>query len=103
MNKILFALSLAKKAGKMVCGFDRVKTAVMKGEGYIVVLSKDLSDKTVKRVNYFCEDIADVYITDLTQYDISRIAGRLTGVVTVTDENLAKLLEKSLKETEGEM
>ncbi len=104
MNKILFAMSLAKKAGKLISGFDRVKTAVMKGEGYIVVLAQDLSEKTVKRVNYFCEDIADVYMTDLTQYDISQVAGRMTGIITITDENLAILCEKALKEstTEGE-
>ena len=103
MNRIIFAMSLAKKAGKLVCGFDRVKTAVIRGEGYLVVLSSDLSEKTVKRVNYFCEDIADVYKTSLTQYDISQVAGRLTGVVTITDENLAKLCANAIKETEGEL
>lgn len=103
MNKIMFAMSLAKKAGKLVCGFDRVKTAVVRGEGYVVLLANDLSEKTVKRVNYFCEDIADVYNTDLSQYDISQIAGRLTGVVTITDENLAKLCAGAIKETEGEL
>lgn len=103
MNKILFAMSLAKKAGKLVCGFDRVKASVLKGEGYIVVLSGDLSEKTVKRVNHFCDGIADVYNTALTQYDISRVAGRLTGIVAITDENLAKLCGKALNEKEGEM
>ncbi len=103
MNKILFALSLAKKAGKMVAGFDRVKTAVIKGEAWAVILANDLSEKTVKRVNYFCEDIADVYTTDLTQYDISQVAGRLTGIVTITDENLAILRTNAIKESKGEM
>jgi len=103
MNRILFAMSLAKKAGKLVCGFDRVKTAVYRGECHMVVLASDLSEKTVKRVNYFCEDIADVYKTSLTQFEISQVAGRLTGVVTITDENLAKLAENALKETGGEL
>jgi len=103
MNKIMFAMSLAKKAGKLVCGFDRVKTAVIRGEGTMVILSNDLSEKTAKRVKYFCEDIAQVYITDLTQYEISQVAGRLTGVVTIVDENLAKLAENALKETGGEL
>lgn len=103
MNKVMFAMSLAKKAGKLVCGYDRVKTAVVRGEGFIVILANDLSEKTVKRVKYFCEDIAEVYNTDLSQYEISQVAGRLTGIVTVTDENLAKLCAKALNEKEGEM
>ena len=103
MNRILFAMSLAKKAGKLVCGYDRVKTAVIRGESSMVVLAQDLSEKTIKRVTYFCEDIADVYKTSLTQFEISQIAGRLTGIVTITDENLAVLCAKAIKETEGEL
>jgi ribosomal protein L7Ae-like RNA K-turn-binding protein len=50
MNKLLFALSLAKKSGKLVMGFDAVKTAVIHGTAHIVLLAEDLSEKTVKRV-----------------------------------------------------
>ncbi|MBQ8603589.1 MAG: ribosomal L7Ae/L30e/S12e/Gadd45 family protein [Oscillospiraceae bacterium] len=103
MNKILFSMSLAKKAGKLVSGFDRVKTAVIRGEAWAVILASDLSEKTIKRVNYFCEDIADVYMTSLTQYEFSQVAGRLTGIVTITDENLARLCTNAIKETEGEL
>lgn len=103
MNKLLFGLSLAKKSGKLVCGFDPVKTAVLKGEGYLVIVASDLSEKTVKRVKYFCEEITDVYKTSLTQFEISQVAGRLTGVLTITDENLAILCRNALKETEGEL
>ena len=96
MNKLMFALSLAKKSGKLICGFDRVKTAVIRGEAHIVFLADDLSEKTIKRVKYFCEDITDVYNTSLTQFEISQVAGRLTGVLAVTDENLAILARNAL-------
>ena len=55
MNKLLFALSLAKKSGKLVMGFDAVKTAVIHGTAHIVLLAEDLSEKTVKRVNTLLE------------------------------------------------
>ena len=97
MNKLLFALSLAKKSGKLVVGFDAVKTAVIHGNAHIVLLANDLSEKTVKRVKYFCEDIADVYNTGLTQFEISQVAQRLTGVLAVTDENLAKLARNAIE------
>ena len=98
MNKFLFALSLAKKSGKLVVGFDAVKTAVIHGNAHIVLLANDLSEKTIKRVQYFCEDITDVYNTGLTQFEISQVAQRLTGVLAVTDENLAKLARNAIEE-----
>ena len=97
MNKLLFALSLAKKSGKLVMGFDAVKTAVIHGTAHIVLLAEDLSEKTVKRVNYFCEDLTEVRNTGLTQFEISQVAGRLTGVLAVTDENLAVLARNALQ------
>lgn len=97
MNKLLFALSLAKKSGKLVMGFDAVKTAVIHGTAHIVLLAEDLSEKTVKRVNYFCEDLTEVHNTGLTQFEISQVAGRLTGVLAVTDENLAVLARNTLQ------
>ena len=98
MNKFLFALSLAKKSGKLVVGFDAVKTAVIHGNAHIVLLANDLSEKTIKRVQYFCEDITDVYNTGLTQFEISQVAQRLTGVLAVTDENLAILARNAIEE-----
>lgn len=98
MNKLLFALSLAKKSGKLVVGFDAVKSAVIHGNAHIVLLATDLSEKTIKRVQYFCEDITDVYNTGLTQFEISQVAQRLTGVLAVTDENLAKLARNAIEE-----
>ena len=98
MNKLLFALSLAKKSGKLVVGFDAVKSAVIHGNAHIVLLANDLSEKTIKRVQYFCEDITDVYNTGLTQFEISQVAQRLTGVLAVTDENLAKLARNAIEE-----
>lgn len=97
MNKLLFALSLAKKSGKLVMGFDAVKTAVIHGTAHIVLLAEDLSEKTVKRVNYFCEDLTEVHNTGLTQFEISQVAGRLTGVLAVADENLAILARNALQ------
>ena len=97
MNKLLFAVSLAKKSGKLVMGFDAVKTAVIHGTAHIVLLAEDLSEKTVKRVNYFCEDLTEVHNTGLTQFEISQVAGRLTGVLAVTDENLAVLARNALQ------
>ncbi len=103
MNKILFALSLARKSGKLVSGYERVKTSVLKGESRMVVLAADLSEKTAKRVKYFCEDLAEVYTISLTQHDISRVSGRLSGVFALADENMARLCKKAISQEKGEL
>lgn len=97
MNKLLFALSMARRSGNMVCGFEPVKEAVLKDNRHIVILAADTGENTSKKVKYFCEDKVHVYTTELTQFDISQVAGRLTGVVAVTDENLSILCKNALK------
>ncbi|MEG1863321.1 MAG: ribosomal L7Ae/L30e/S12e/Gadd45 family protein [Oscillospiraceae bacterium] len=103
MNKLLFAISLAKKSGKLINGFDSVKAAVLDGSAHLVIITQDTSEKTIKRVKYFCEDIIDVHTTSLTQFEVSQVAGRLTGILAIADENLAILCRNAIKSTEGEM
>lgn len=103
MNKILFALSLARKAGKLTAGFDRVKEAVLNGEGHLAVIASDISDNTARRVERFCTGKVKAHRIQLTQDDISRVSGRLSGVYALTDENLAKLCENAILQEKGEL
>ncbi len=96
-NKISFALSLARKSGKVVYGFDHVKELVLKGDVHLLLIASDISDKTLKRVEYFTKDIIDITRIDLTQYEISQILNRLTAIVAITDENIAKLCKNALE------
>ena len=74
-NKLLFALSLCRKAGALVMGFDTVKDSVNQGNACLVLLASDLSPATRERVVRFCQPV---------------------GVFAVTDENLAVLCRKNL-------
>lgn len=95
-NKILYALSLCRKAGALVTGFDAVKESVYKGKAFIVLTAADLSEKTKKRVDFFCEDLIDVYTLPLTQFELLTICKKTSGVFAVTNNELAKLCTKSL-------
>ncbi len=101
MNKLLFALSLAKKSGKLIYGFDQVVENTRKGVVQLVILAADSSSKTQERVKYQIGD-TPIYISALTQYDFSQVCGRLAGVLAIADENLAKLAQNAISETEGE-
>ena len=96
MNKIMFALSLAKKSGKLIYGFDPVKQAVADKTAKMVFVTSDTSEKTLKRVNQFCEGIIEVQVISLTQFEVSQITNKLTGVFAVVDENIAVLCKNAL-------
>ena len=48
-GNILFALSLCRKAGALVMGFDAVKDSVGKGKAQLVLCAGDLSEGTRRR------------------------------------------------------
>ena len=102
MNKILFAISLARKSGKVSMGFDMVKERIEKNRAKAVVLAADTSRRTGENIKRLTGSKVPLYTVGLTQYDFSTVCGRLTGVISVNDENLAVLLSGSIKQTEGE-
>ena len=96
MNKIVFALSLARKSGKLIYGFDPVKQAVTDKTAKLVCVTSDTSEKTLKRVQQFCQGIIEVQVISLTQFEVSQITNKLTGVFAVADENLAILCRNAI-------
>lgn len=104
MNKLLFALSMARRASKLTMGFDAVKEEIVSGRRHLVLLAADTGENTLKKIKHFSHDKTEVYISNLTQYDLSAVCGRLTGVLAITDENMAVLCKNALSETkEGEL
>ncbi len=96
MNKILFALSLGKKSGKLIYGFDPVKQAVVDGDAKLVLVTNDTSEKTLKRVQQFCQGKIEVKIISLTQFEVSQITNKLTGVFAIIDENISVLCKNAI-------
>lgn len=95
-QRLLGALGMCRKAGKLVRGFDAVEESVMKGKAWLVLLASDLSPKTARRAQEFCEDLVPCRRMPLTQTDLLDVAHKPTGVFAVADENFAKLCEKHL-------
>ncbi len=96
MNKILFAISLAKKSGKLIYGFDPVKQGVADKTVKMVCVTSDTSEKTLKRVEQFCQGIIEVNVIPLTQFEVSQITNKLTGVFAVIDDNIAILCKNAI-------
>ena len=60
-QKLFSALSLCKKAGRLVLGFDAVMDSVYQGKAHLVLLASDVSEGTAKRVRRNCEDLAPAF------------------------------------------
>jgi ribosomal protein L7Ae-like RNA K-turn-binding protein len=98
-TKVLGALTMARKAGKVVLGFDAVKDTLGAGTARITVITADISPKTEKEVRFFCERSGtDVIKTGCSMEDIGRALGKRSGVLSVTDEGLAGLVRKHKNE-----
>ncbi len=96
-DKVLFSLSLAKKAGALVMGFDAVKDSVYKYKAHIVLYTSDMSPKNVLRIQRFCEGIVQAKELPLEKENLLSITRKPTGVFALTDKNLAILCTNALK------
>lgn len=95
MNKLASMLSLTKKAGKLVLGFDVAKEAVEKKNAGLVLLAKDLSPKSRKEIVLVCEK-SGARTKDLpfTMEELWFLVGKRAGILAVADEGLAKKLSE---------
>ena len=92
---IMSAISLSRKAGKLVMGFDASKSSLQKGKSKVIMCASDLGDNTTKKVNRFCDECyATPLILPLTQYELLTICPKKTGVFSVEDIGFARLIRK---------
>lgn len=101
-DAFLSSLGLARRAGKLVFGFETVKTAMQKFEAAVVFCANDVSQKTEKELAFLCNKMETELIK--TAYDMKTLGsaiGKLTGIVAITDEGFAAMLKQKLGIQEG--
>ena len=54
-QKTVNLLSICRKAGRLIIGFDAVKNAVTEGDVSCVLVSEDISHKTLRKLNISVE------------------------------------------------
>lgn len=93
-DEILQTLSLCRKAGKLVHGFDAVRSAIGAGKTELVLTAADISEKTGKEIRHFCGQEGGVPLRDLpvTINEIWFAVSKKAGVLAVTDRGLAQKL-----------
>lgn len=91
-------LSLCRKAGKLVLGFDAVEEAAVKGKAWLVLYTADASAKTVRRMQEAVGDLVDVLPMPLTQDALAPVSRKPVALYAVADRNLAALCAQKLEQ-----
>jgi len=105
ISKLAGLLGMAKRAGRLIIGFDACVAAVRNGESNILLLASDSSPKTQKECR-FCADShhAAVAVLPMDKSAISASIGshKPVAVAAVTDEGFARAIRSHCSETKEE-
>ena len=97
MDKLLSSISLSKRAGKLLLGFDVVKGAVLEEKAALVLFASDLSDKTRRSMERICEEWnVPAAALPFTLDEIWVEVGKRAGILAISDRGLAKLVCSNL-------
>ena len=98
IKRFKFALSLARRAGKALCGTPLACDALRAGEAVFVLLSKTASENSKKRVvNCASHYNTKLLYTELTPTELGAAIGKGSlACVGITDKNLAFNIERNL-------
>ena len=92
-EKWLNLLTICRKAGKLIMGFDPAKEEIIAGRAEGIFVAKDISPKTKKEIEFFCEkQNVPVCEIEFKMEDIANAVGRKAGVLEVCDKGFAKRL-----------
>lgn len=90
-DPILGALGLARRAGALLWGAERVADAIAAHKARLVLLAADAGARTAARFTALCEGGPPCRTLPLTGAALSMLTPRPAAVFAVTDPNFARL------------
>lgn len=96
-DRVLGAVSLCRRAGKLALGFDNAVNAIQRGT-WLVLLAQDASERTARNIRAMCGEATPVVALGRTQEQIEMATGRKFAVAAVCDENFARLISQKIRE-----
>lgn len=93
-QKITQDITLAKRAGKLIMGFDVVKESLQNKTGKLLVISEDISPKTRKEVLFLANKYeTDIVFVELTLDELWYLVGKKVGVMSINDDGFANKIK----------
>ncbi|AUM96200.1 TPA: ribosomal L7Ae/L30e/S12e/Gadd45 family protein [Clostridium botulinum] len=94
-NKFLQFLSLTKKAGHLIEGYNKCEEAVTKKIVYAVIISCDASENSKNKFKVKCEKSNIPLIEGYSEKELGNVLGRdFIKILAVKDEGMANKLLK---------
>lgn len=99
-QKIINLLTICRRAGKTVIGFDAVCDAVKDKKADCVMTAVDISANTFKEVSFICDKYGvEIIPLDLKKSEIGDYIGKAVAVIAVCDKGFSeRFKELSQKE-----
>lgn len=98
-DKIFGFVGLAKRAGKLSDGTDACITNIRNGKARLVILAKDTSAATAKKVNDKCKYYGVKIITYGEMETLGNAVGReIAACVSVNDDGFAQAILKCMSD-----
>lgn len=90
-QKTVNLLTMCCRAGRLIKGFEAVKESAINSGVSCVLITSDISVKTLKEVKFFCNNTGtNLYKIDLTSYDMLYAIRKEVVVVGVADYGFAQ-------------
>lgn len=96
-EKLYSAISLCRKAGKLIMGSDVVKDAVLKKRAELILVCADIAPRTRRNVDDLCAQAqARLRQLPFTMDELAPITRKKAGVLAVSDKGFAEMIENLL-------
>lgn len=90
-NKFLQFLSLIKKSGKIIEGYNKTEELVKKGSIKVVIISEDASENTYKKFYNYSNRYKIYLIKKFTKAQLGQSIGRNEiNVIGLSDDSMCK-------------
>ena len=97
MNRVLSLLTICRKAGKLEIGMDPVKDACNNFKAKCVLVTQDISPKSLKEIKYVCSDKdIPVYKINVGIDEVWATLGRKSVILGVCDIGFTKKFSQML-------
>lgn len=94
-DKFLQFLSLAKKAGNLVEGYNKCEDAVKRNKIKLIILSEDAAQNTINKFSSYCIRYKVPIIKSSSKEILGTTLGRLEiKIIGVTDEKMSNKLRE---------
>lgn len=90
LSSMMSLLGLMRRAGKLSMGFDASVDSSISGESSLILYTEDISQKTLKELNYKINDNTDILLLPCTQEELGRAIGKNVRIVSINDTGFAK-------------